>query len=181
MTFATIDHGVTTADRRVGTSDIVVNLLKVLREETAASAIRLFDLEQSGQGIVHVIGPEQRLSLPGSLTVCGDRHTCTQGGIGALAFGIGATELTHVLATQTLVQRLPKTMRVTFNGKARPGVTPKDLILYLIGAIGTAGGTGYAVEYAGDSIRGIGVEGRLTICNLSIESEPRWASSRPMR
>jgi 3-isopropylmalate/(R)-2-methylmalate dehydratase large subunit len=169
LTFATIDHGVTTAENRAGTSDIVVNLLKMLREETTASGIRLFDLEQPGQGIVHVIGPEQGLSLPGSLIVCGDSHTCTQGGMGALAFGIGATELTHVLATQALVQRRPKTMRINFHGTARPGVKPKDLILHAIGQIGTAGGTGFAVEYAGDAIRAMSIEGRLTICNLSIE------------
>jgi 3-isopropylmalate/(R)-2-methylmalate dehydratase large subunit len=140
-----------------------------LRAETAASGIRMFDINEPGQGIVHVIGPELGLSLPGSLIVCGDSHTCTHGGLGALAFGIGATELAHVLATQTIIQRRPKTMRVRFEGKTSFGVTPKDLILGLIGTISAAGGTGYAVEYAGSAIRAMPVEGRLTICNLSIE------------
>ena len=131
--------------------------------------IELFDVDQPGQGIVHVIGPELGLSLPGCLIVCGDSHTCTHGGLGALAFGIGSSELTHVLATQALIQRRPKTMRVRFEGKLPLGVTAKDLILALIGHVGAAGGTGYAVEYAGSAIRDLPVEGRLTICNLSIE------------
>jgi 3-isopropylmalate/(R)-2-methylmalate dehydratase large subunit len=118
---------------------------------------------------VHVMGPELGLSLPGCLIVCGDSHTCTHGGLGALAFGIGSSELAHVLATQTIVQRRPKTMRVSFEGVMPPGVTPKDLILRLIGVIGAAGGTGFAVEYAGSAIRALDLEGRLTICNLSIE------------
>ena len=129
----------------------------------------MFDIDQPGQGIVHVIGPELGLSLPGCLIVCGDSHTCTHGGLGALAFGIGSSELTHVLATQALIQRRPKTMRVKFEGKLPLGVTAKDMILALIGHVGAAGGTGYAVEYAGSAIRDMPVEGRLTICNLSIE------------
>ena len=129
----------------------------------------MFDIDEPGQGIVHVIGPELGLSLPGCLIVCGDSHTCTHGGLGALAFGIGSSELTHVLATQALIQRRPKTMRVRFEGKLPLGVTAKDLILALIGHVGAAGGTGYAVEYAGSAIRDMPVEGRLTICNLSIE------------
>ena len=129
----------------------------------------MFDIDEPGQGIVHVIGPELGLSLPGCLIVCGDSHTCTHGGLGALAFGIGSSELTHVLATQALIQRRPKTMRVKFEGKLPFGVTAKDLILALIGHVGAAGGTGYAVEYAGSAIRDLPVEGRLTICNLSIE------------
>jgi 3-isopropylmalate/(R)-2-methylmalate dehydratase large subunit len=129
----------------------------------------MFDIDEAGQGIVHVIGPELGLSLPGCLIVCGDSHTCTHGGLGALAFGIGSSELTHVLATQAIIQRRPKTMRVMFEGRLPFGVTAKDLILALIGHIGAAGGTGYAVEYAGSAIRDLPVEGRLTICNLSIE------------
>jgi 3-isopropylmalate/(R)-2-methylmalate dehydratase large subunit len=129
----------------------------------------MFDVDEPGQGIVHVIGPELGLSLPGCLIVCGDSHTCTHGGLGALAFGIGSSELTHVLATQALIQRRPKTMRAQFEGRLPPGVTAKDLILALIGRIGAAAGTGYAVEYAGSAIRGLPVEGRLTICNLSVE------------
>ena len=129
----------------------------------------MFDVDEPGQGIVHVIGPELGLSLPGCLIVCGDSHTCTHGGLGALAFGIGSSELAHVLATQALIQRRPKTMRVRFEGKLPLGVTAKDMILALIGHVGAAGGTGYAVEYAGSAIRELPVEGRLTICNLSIE------------
>ncbi|MEP6837647.1 MAG: 3-isopropylmalate dehydratase large subunit [Bradyrhizobium sp.] len=169
LTFATPDHAISTAQGRAGTIKIGLELLTALRAETTASGIRMFDIDEPGQGIVHVIGPELGLSLPGCLIVCGDSHTCTHGGLGALAFGIGSSELTHVLATLALIQRRPKTMRVRFEGKLSLGVTAKDLILALIGHIGAAGGTGYAVEYAGSAIRELPVEGRLTICNLSIE------------
>jgi 3-isopropylmalate/(R)-2-methylmalate dehydratase large subunit len=169
LTFATPDHAVSTAKGRSGTSKIGLELLAALRVETADSGIQMFDIDQPGQGIVHVIGPELGLSLPGSLIVCGDSHTCTHGGLGALAFGIGSSELAHVLATQALIQRRPKTMRVSFEGKQPVGVSAKDMILALIGHVGAAGGTGYAVEYAGSAIRDLPIEGRLTICNLSIE------------
>ena len=169
LTFATPDHAITTARGRAGTSKTGQELLEGLRVETSAAGITMFDIDEPGQGIVHVIGPELGLSLPGSLIVCGDSHTCTHGGLGALAFGIGSSELAHVLATQALIQRRPKTMRVKFEGRPSLGVTPKDLILALIGHVGAAGGTGYAVEYAGSAIRDMGIEGRLTICNLSIE------------
>src|ERR1700733_8298847 len=169
LTFATPDHAISTAHGRVGTIKIGQELLAALRVETTASGIQMFDIDEPGQGIVHVIGPELGLSLPGALIVCGDSHTCTHGGLGALAFGIGSSELTHVLATQALIQRRPRTMRVRFEGKLSAGVTAKDLILALIGHIGAAGGTGYAVEYAGSAIRDLPIEGRLTICNLSIE------------
>ena len=169
LTFATPDHALSTAPGRAGTSKIGQELLAALRVETAASGITLFDVDQPGQGIVHVIGPELGLSLPGATIVCGDSHTCTHGGLGALAFGIGSSELTHVLATQALIQKRPKTMRARFEGKLPLGVTAKDMILALIGHIGAAGGTGYAVEYAGSAIRALPIEGRLTICNLSIE------------
>ncbi len=169
LTFATPDHAISSAAGRAGTTETGWSLLRALRAETREAGIRLFDVGERGQGIVHVIGPELGLSLPGTLIVCGDSHTCTHGGLGALAFGIGSSELSHVLATQTLVQRRPKTMRVRFEGAMPPGVLPKDLILHLIGVIGAAGGTGYAVEYAGSAIRAMPVEGRLTICNLSIE------------
>jgi len=169
LTFATPDHAISTARGRAGTIKIGQELLASLRVETSASGIAMFDIDEPGQGIVHVIGPELGLSLPGCLIVCGDSHTCTHGGLGALAFGIGSSELTHVLATQTIIQRRPKTMRVMFEGRLPFGVTAKDLILALIGHIGAAGGTGYAVEYAGSAIRDLPVEGRLTICNLSIE------------
>jgi 3-isopropylmalate/(R)-2-methylmalate dehydratase large subunit len=169
LTFATPDHAISTSPARAGTIKIGQELLAALRTETAASHIRMFDVGEPGQGIVHVIGPELGLSLPGCLIVCGDSHTCTHGGLAALAFGIGSSELTHVLATQALIQRRPKTMRVNFEGKPGYGITAKDLILALIGQIGAAGGTGHAVEYAGDAIRDMPIEGRLTICNLSIE------------
>jgi 3-isopropylmalate/(R)-2-methylmalate dehydratase large subunit len=169
LTFATPDHAISTQRNRAGTIKTGQELLAALRLETAANGIALFDIDQPGQGIVHVIGPELGLSLPGALIVCGDSHTCTHGGLGALAFGIGSSELTHVLATQAIIQRRPKTMRVKFEGRLPFGVTAKDLILALIGHIGAAGGTGYAVEYAGSAIREMPIEGRLTICNLSIE------------
>jgi 3-isopropylmalate/(R)-2-methylmalate dehydratase large subunit len=169
LTFATPDHAISTAPGRAGTIKIGQELLAALRVETAASGIQMFDVDQPGQGIVHVIGPELGLSLPGCLIVCGDSHTCTHGGLGALAFGIGSSELAHVLATQALIQRRPKTMRVRFEGKLSFGVTAKDLILALIGHVGAAGGTSYAVEYAGSAVRDMPIEGRLTICNLSIE------------
>jgi len=169
LTFATPDHAISTARGRAGTIKIGQELLAALRIETTASGIQMFDIDQPGQGIVHVIGPELGLSLPGCLIVCGDSHTCTHGGLGALAFGIGSSELTHVLATQALIQRRPKSMRVRFEGKIPPGVVAKDLILALIGHVGAAGGTGYAVEYAGSAVRSMPIEGRLTICNLSIE------------
>jgi 3-isopropylmalate/(R)-2-methylmalate dehydratase large subunit len=169
LTFATPDHAISTAPGRTGTMKIGLELLAALRTETSASGIQMFDIDELGQGIVHVIGPELGLSLPGCLIVCGDSHTCTHGGLGALAFGIGSSELTHVLATQALIQRRPKTMRVRFDGALPFGVTPKDMILAVIGQIGAAGGTGYAVEYAGSALRGMPIEGRLTICNLSVE------------
>jgi 3-isopropylmalate/(R)-2-methylmalate dehydratase large subunit len=169
LTFATPDHAISTAHGRAGTIKIGQELLAALRVETTASGIQMFDIDEPGQGIVHVIGPELGLSLPGCVIVCGDSHTCTHGGLGALAFGIGSSELTHVLATQALMQRRPKTMRVKFEGRMSAGVTAKDLILALIGHVGAAGGTGYAVEYAGSAIRDMPIEGRLTICNLSIE------------
>jgi 3-isopropylmalate/(R)-2-methylmalate dehydratase large subunit len=169
LTFATPDHAISSARGRAGTTKVGLELLAGLRAETSATGITMFDVDQPGQGIVHVIGPELGLSLPGCLIVCGDSHTCTHGGLGALAFGIGSSELTHVLATQALIQRRPKTMRVKFEGRMSAGVTPKDLILALIGHVGAAGGTGYAVEYAGSAIRDMPIEGRLTICNLSIE------------
>ncbi|HEX7967725.1 MAG TPA: 3-isopropylmalate dehydratase large subunit [Stellaceae bacterium] len=169
LTVATPDHAISSAPGRANTSAVGQRLLNDLRTLSKEYGVRLFDVGEPGQGIVHVIGPELGLSLPGALIVCGDSHTCTHGGMGALAFGIGSSEVTHVLATQCLVQRRPKRMRVTFEGSRRAGVTPKDMILYLIGRVGAAGGTGHAVEYAGGAVRALDVEGRLTLCNLSIE------------
>jgi 3-isopropylmalate/(R)-2-methylmalate dehydratase large subunit len=170
LVFATPDHAISSAPGRdTDSSAAGARYVAILREETRARGIRMFDLGEDGQGIVHIIGPELGLSLPGTTIVCGDSHTCTHGAVGALAFGIGSTELTHVLATQTIVQRKPLRMRANFEGQLGRGVTPKDLILYLIGRIGAAGGSGHAIEYAGSTIRQLGVEARMTICNLSIE------------
>ena len=169
LTFATPDHAVSSAPGRAGMGANGLELLQALRAGTREAGIRMFELGEAGQGIVHVIGPELGLTLPGVLLACGDSHTCTHGGLGALALGIGTSELAHVLATQALVQRRPRTMRVRFEGLPGPHVLPKDLILHLIGRIGAAGGSGHAVEYAGGAIRAMGVEGRLTVCNLSIE------------
>lgn len=170
LTFATPDHAVSTVDgRTTDTNPTGGKLLRAMRRATARTGIRLFDLDSPAQGIVHVVGPEQGLTLPGSLIVCGDSHTCTHGGLGALAFGIGSSEVGHVLATQTLRQRRPKTMRLRFEGALGVGVTAKDMILHAIGRLGTAVGRGYAIEYSGSTVRALSVDGRLTLCNLSIE------------
>ena len=170
LTFATPDHAVATVPGRTADSNPQGGvLLHDMRRRTKASGVRLFDLGEPGQGIVHVIGPELGLTLPGLLIVCGDSHTCTHGGLGALAFGIGSSEVEHVLATQTLRQKPPATLRLRFDGALGPFVTAKDLILHAIGRFGTAGGRGHAVEYAGSAVRALGIEARLTLCNLSIE------------
>jgi 3-isopropylmalate/(R)-2-methylmalate dehydratase large subunit len=170
LTFATFDHVISTLPGRTAeTNPALTPRLYSMRADAKAAGVRLFDLGEPGQGIVHVMGPELGLTLPGTLLVCGDSHTCTHGGMGALAFGIGSSEVVHVLATQTIVQRRPKLMRATFEGTPAAGVTAKDMILNLIGSIGAAGGSGFAVEYAGAAIRALDIEGRLTICNLSIE------------
>jgi 3-isopropylmalate/(R)-2-methylmalate dehydratase large subunit len=145
------------------------NTIALLRQQTHETGIHLFDVGQNSQGIIHVIGPEQGISLPGTTIVCGDSHTCTHGAMGAIAFGIGTTEVHHVLATQTLQQKKPKTMRVEFAGKTPSGVTAKDMILALIGHISASGGTGYAIEYCGSAIDALNMEARFTLCNLSIE------------
>lgn len=170
LAFATPDHVVSSAPGRTGqTFAPGAKLWAGLKQLSAKAGIRYFELGELGQGIVHVMAPELGITLPGVSLICGDSHTCTNGGLGALAFGVGSSELTHALATQTLRQRKPKAMRVRFEGKPGPGVTAKDLILNLVGRIGAAAGTGHAVEYAGDAIRAMGMEGRMTICNLSIE------------
>ncbi len=177
---ATPDHAISTMPGRTEeTFAPGAPLLRDLRANAAKTGIRLFDIGKDGNGIVHVVGPEQGLTLPGTTLVCGDSHTCTHGGMGALAFGIGASELGHVLATQTLVQRKPRRMRVFFEGALPEGVTPKDMILHLIGELGTAAGTGYAVEYAGSAIRALSAEGRLTLCNLTIEMGARMGMVAP--
>jgi 3-isopropylmalate/(R)-2-methylmalate dehydratase large subunit len=170
LTFGVPDHAVATApDRRADSTPNSSHLLRELKERSEAAEITYFDLGTEGQGIVHVIGPELGLSQPGMTIVCGDSHTCTHGGLGALSFGIGATEIMHVLATQTLRQTKPKTMRITLSGKLAPGVAAKDVILATIGRIGTGAGRGHAVEFAGTTIRAMSVDQRLTVCNLSIE------------
>ncbi len=170
LVFATPDHAVSSAPGRTSATFAGgASPIAKLRQRVKETGIRLFDLGQPGHGIVHVMAPELAIVLPGTTLVCGDSHTCTNGGVGALAFGIGASELTHVLATQTLMQRKPRTMRLTFTGTLPAGVTAKDMILAGIGQLGTAGGTGFAVEYAGDAVRALPLEARLTLCNLSIE------------
>lgn len=170
LTFATPDHLVETRPGRTGgIASWADDLVQRLREQTRLAGVRLYDVGQDGQGIVHVIAPELGLTLPGLTLVCGDSHTCTNGALGALAFGIGASEVVHVLATQTLPQRRPRTLRVSFSGLLPDGVGAKDMILALIGRIGSAGGTGYAIEYAGEAVRALDMEGRMTLCNLSIE------------
>ena len=180
LVFATPDHAVSTAPGRTSeTFPGGAGLIAGLRARAAETGVRLFDLGEDGQGIVHVMGPELGIVLPGTTLVCGDSHTCTNGGIGALAFGIGASELGHVLTTQTLRIQKPKRMRIRFEGTPPPGVTPKDMILAAIGRFGTSAGTGYAVEYAGSAVRALSVEGRLTLCNLSIEMGARMGMVAP--
>jgi 3-isopropylmalate/(R)-2-methylmalate dehydratase large subunit len=170
LAFATPDHAVSSAPgRTAATFGPGSKLHDGLKRRSALTGIRFFDLGELGQGIVHVMAPELGIVLPGATLICGDSHTCTNGAVGALAFGVGSSELVHALATQTLRQRRPKTMRVRFEGALGAGVTPKDMILHLIATLGAAAGTGYAVEYAGPAIEALPMEGRLTLCNLSIE------------
>ena len=170
LSFATADHVVSSAPGRTGGAhDWAQLLVDGLRLETRKAGVRLFDVGGDEQGIVHVIGPELGITQPGTLVVCGDSHTCTNGALGALAFGIGASEIVHVLATQTIEQRRPKTLRACFEGTLAKGVYAKDMILALIARVGAAGGTGHAVEYAGAAVRALGMEARMTLCNLSIE------------
>ena len=179
--FATPDHYVPTDTREVGAIPDPINrsMVEALTRDAAEYGITLFDLKSERQGIVHVVGPETGLSQPGMLIVCPDSHTSTHGALGALAFGIGMTEVCHVLATQALWQRKPRTMRFTVEGALAPGVTAKDVILAIIARIGTAGATGHVIEYAGSAIRGLSIEGRLTVCNMSIEAGARAGMVAP--
>ena len=170
LTFATMDHNIPTTDRSLPIADATS---KKQVEKLVQFDITCFDMHNSKNGIVHVIGPELGLTQPGMTIVCGDSHTSTHGALGALAFGIGTSEVEHVLATQTLLQQPSKTMEVRVNGKLGPGVTAKDVILAIIGKIGTAGGTGYVIEYTGDVIRALSMEGRMTVCNMTIEGGAR--------
>jgi 3-isopropylmalate/(R)-2-methylmalate dehydratase large subunit len=180
LTLATVDHNVPTGDRRLPIADQIAALqLSTLVGNARQSGIELHDLDSPDQGIVHVIGPELGATRPGTVIVCGDSHTSTHGAFGALAFGIGTSEVEHVLATQCIVQSRPRTMEVRFSGTPRPGVGAKDLILALIRRIGTAGGTGYVLEYTGEAIRALSMEGRMTICNMSIEAGARAGMIAP--
>ena len=168
------DHNVPTTDRAAGIADPVSRLqVETLDQNCADFGITEFKMDDARQGIVHVIGPEQGATLPGMTVVCGDSHTATHGAFGALAFGIGTSEVEHVLATQCLVQKKSKAMLISVDGECGPGVTAKDIILAIIGRIGTAGGTGYAIEFGGEAIRALSVEGRMSVCNMAIEAGAR--------
>ena len=176
LVFALVDHLIDTAPGRGREQTHAASgaqILKDARHYLAELGLRFFDIGDPRQGIAHVVAPEQGIALPGLTLVCGDSHTCTNGGVGALAWGIGNSEAEHALATQTLPQTKPKTMRVNFNGALGAGVLPKDMILHLIGRVGANGGIGYAVEFAGGAIRALPVEGRLTLCNMAIEFSAR--------
>jgi len=180
LTFGTVDHNVPTTDRSLPIADAVAaNQVETLRRNCSEFGIQLFDIHSPEQGIVHVIGPELGLTRPGMTIVCGDSHTSTHGAFGALAFGIGTSEVEHVLATQCLPQNKPLTMKVETRGALPEGVTAKDLALGIIGKIGTDGATGYVIEYAGDAVRSLTMEGRMTLCNMSIEAGARAGMIAP--
>lgn len=180
LTVATPDHNVPTTDRRLPIADpISKQQIDTLRDNCRQFGIRLYDLNDPHQGIVHVIGPELGRTQPGMTIVCGDSHTATHGAFGALAFGIGTSEVEHVLATQTLLQYKPKTFEIRIDGKLPKGVTAKDLILYIIGQITTDGGTGYCIEYTGEVIRNLSMEERMTVCNMTIEAGARAGMIAP--
>ncbi|MGL5421148.1 MAG: 3-isopropylmalate dehydratase large subunit [Plesiomonas shigelloides] len=169
-TFATMDHNVSTQTRDIAASGEMARIqMQELAKNCAEFGITLYDLDHPNQGIVHVMGPEQGLTLPGMTIVCGDSHTATHGAFGALAFGIGTSEVEHVLATQTLKQGRAKTMKIEVQGHTTPGITAKDIVLAIIGRIGHAGGTGYVVEFCGEAIQALSMEGRMTVCNMAIE------------
>lgn len=179
-TFAVLDHNVPTTRRNLPIADpISATQVAALEKNCAEFGVTLFGMQDVRQGIVHVMGPEQGLTLPGTTIVCGDSHTSTHGAFGALAFGIGTSEVEHVLATQCLLQQRPRTMEVRVDGDLPAGSTAKDLMLAIIGAIGTGGGTGHVVEYTGETIRGLSMEGRMTLCNMSIEAGARAGMVAP--
>jgi 3-isopropylmalate/(R)-2-methylmalate dehydratase large subunit len=180
LTTATPDHNIPTTDRSLPILDAISKQqIDTLRNNCREFGVRLYDLNDPQQGIVHVIGPELGLTQPGMTIVCGDSHTATHGAFGALAFGIGTSEVEHVLATQTLLQYRPKTFEIRIDGPLARGVTAKDLILYVIGQITTDGGTGYCIEYTGEAIRGLSMEERMTVCNMSIEAGARAGMIAP--
>jgi 3-isopropylmalate/(R)-2-methylmalate dehydratase large subunit len=180
LTFGVADHYVPTRAPRdkIGNPEIA-RMVRQIDENAARHRIKLFGLNDRRQGIVHVVGPEQGLTLPGLLIVCGDSHTSTHGALGAFAFGIGASEVAHVLMTQTIWQRRPKRMRITVDGEAAPGIGAKDIVLAIIAKIGADGATGHAIEFAGSAIRALSIEGRLTLCNMSIEAGARCGMVAP--
>ena len=179
-TLAVADHNIPTTDRAAGIADEESRIqVEALEKNAAEFGVPYFAMDDKRQGIVHVIGPEQGFTLPGMTIVCGDSHTATHGAFGALAFGIGTSEVEHVLATQTLIQKPAKNMRVTVDGILAAGVTAKDVILAIIGKIGTAGGTGHVIEFAGSAIRGLSMEGRMTVCNMAIEAGARAGMIAP--
>ncbi|HUG67379.1 MAG TPA: 3-isopropylmalate dehydratase large subunit [Pirellulaceae bacterium] len=179
-TIATPDHNIPTTDRSLPIADpISKKQVDTLRNNCREFGIKLYDLNDAKQGIVHVIGPELGYTQPGMTVVCGDSHTATHGAFGALAFGIGTSEVEHVLATQTLLQNTPKTLELRVDGKLPLGVTAKDIILYLIGQITTDGGTGYVIEYTGNAIQALSMEERMTVCNMSIEAGARAGMIAP--
>ena len=180
LTFATVDHAIPTINRHLPFNDkIAAKQVETLRENCAEFAVKLFDLGSIEQGIVHVVGPELGLTQPGMIIVCGDSHTATHGAFGALAFGIGTSEVEQVLATQCLPQSKPKSMLINVNGKLPIGVTAKDLILGIIGQIGIGGGSEHVIEYAGEAVRELSMEGRMTLCNMSIEAGARAGMVAP--
>ena len=180
LTFATMDHNVPTTDRSLPIQDqIAAKQMETLASNCHEFGVTLYDLDNPKQGIVHVIGPELGITQPGKTIVCGDSHTSTHGALGALAFGIGTSEIEHVLATQCLLQQRPKTFKIQIDGQLGYGVTAKDIILSIIGQIGTAGGTGSVIEYAGSAIRALSVEERMTVCNMSIEGGARACMIAP--
>ncbi len=174
LTLAVPDHNVPTTDRSKGINDTESKIqVDTLRDNCKEFGVKLFDVNDKRQGIVHIIGPEQGFTQPGTVIVCGDSHTATHGAFGSLAFGIGTSEVEHVLATQTLIQKKSKNLRINVNGKLPIGVTAKDVILKIIGTIGTAGGTGYVIEFAGEVIKNFTMEERMTVCNMTIEAGAR--------
>jgi len=179
-TIAVVDHNIQTSDRSQGIADPDSRTqVETLEANVAEFGVPYFPVRDARQGIVHIIGPEQGISLPGMTIVCGDSHTSTHGAMGALAFGIGTSEVEHVLATQTLLQKPAKNMLVQVDGTLAPGITAKDLVLAVIGRIGTAGGTGHVIEYAGEAVRGLDMAGRMTVCNMSIEAGARTGMIAP--
>src|SRR4026209_2959529 len=180
LTFGTVDHNVPPTNRSLPIADaIAANQVETLRRNCNEFGIQLFDINSPEQGIVHVIGPELGLTRPGMTIVCGDSHTSTHGAFGALAFGIGTSEVEHVLATQCLPRNKPRTMQVYVSGTLPEGVTAKDLALGIIGKIGTDGATGHVIEYAGEAVRALSMEGRMTLCNMSIEAGARAGMIAP--